>query len=723
MLRRLFAVLFFLGFCTAIHADYFLIRVDLNKPLQKAGTAAPTPGVGPGGPGGFSPGGPGGSPLAPGGSRGPGEGGRPMAPGMGMSPRGSGDGGIYGGGFLDKGEFSLNSRFVFSIVELTKREVLNLPQIVVDESNTIGGSGGAGGLPSPAGLGDGGGAGNPAGGAAVPAGSNLKAAYWVRYLHPFGVAPSATGKTWALATSDTKFDDKGVLFIPNSSMEFHRISEDAGGKMMAMPPVNKYFQDRMSAVKDKTKPANLLPAIQFALEHGLNKEFSEEMEKLAKADPKGKDAVVGSYLKTKKQVEESLPDDSSFNSFAANFAGFNTLGDKHYHVLHDGLPTDPEILEWIKQLELNFRNSYYWFSMMGSPLEMPKNKLKVVLITKPEVYREMYLAILGSRAKTQGFLVPREKLLVLCTKRFDTISEMLSVKNKEWTTTGYDFNQILSGKSGAGYPPTGQILDISYASTLAILNKTLERETIQNTVGNLGTIQLFYANGLFPSSVLLPDWLSEGLGSVFETPFCSPWMNFAGPNSLHLPKFRTTYKSKRNPKEMLAIIDRLFTSDISVEESKRAEIEQMRTDAWALVYFLVKKKTASFLAYCKDLEMMPRDIPLRGAQMRKLFTKHFYKADPDLKKAETAFALEWIEFIFTENLEGERFFSELRRIQDEMLKTQNLDAEVDPTENMLLRLLLTDTVPVGGNPGEAGGPGGVPPGGEGRPGGAPGGSR
>ncbi len=58
-----------------------------------------------------------------------------------------------------------------------------------------------------------------------------------------------------------------------------------------------------------------------------------------------------------------------------------------------------------------------------------------------------------------------------------------------------------------------------------------------------------------------------------------------------------------------------------------------------------------------------------------------------------------------------------------MLKTQNLDAEVDPTENMLLRLLLTDTVPAGGNPGEAGGPGGVPPGGEGRPGGAPGGSR
>ena len=83
MLRRLFAVLFFLGFCTAIHADYFLIRVDLNKPLQKAGSAAPAPGVGPGGPGGFGPGGPGGSPLAPGGSRGPGEGGRPMAPGMG----------------------------------------------------------------------------------------------------------------------------------------------------------------------------------------------------------------------------------------------------------------------------------------------------------------------------------------------------------------------------------------------------------------------------------------------------------------------------------------------------------------------------------------------------------------------------------------------------------------------------------------------------------------
>lgn len=713
MFRRAFAVLFLLGFCTAIQADYFLIRVDLNRPLQKAGGATPGGPAGPGGPGGSGgPGGPGGSPLGSGGPGGPGGRpgmGGPAGPGggLGMKPGGpgaGGEGGIYGGGILDKGEFTLDSRFVFSVVELTKREVLNFPPIIVDENNNISGGGGAGG---------------PAGGAPDPGavglpGSGLKSAYQLRYLHPFG---PPQGKTWVLASTDTPLDNKGVLFVPNSSMEFHRISEDSGAKAVAMPEIGKTYRDRLNAVKERTKSTAMVPVLKFALEHGLAKDFSEEMDKLAKADPKGKDPILAAYAKTKKDVEAMPQDDPGFASFAPSFTGFNNISEKHYHILHDGLPGDPEINEWVKHLELNFKNFFYWFTVQGAPIELPKTRMKVVLVTKQEVYQEMHMSILGSKAKTQGFLVPREKLLIICTKKLDTISEMLAVKNKEWTATGYDFNQILSGKPNSGYPATAQILDISYASALAILNKTLDREAIWHTIGKLGTIQLFYATGMFPTSVVLPEWLSEGLGSVFETPYCSPWMNFAGPNSLYLPKFRTTYKSKRNPREMLAIIDRLATGVVTLHKSSQVEIEQMRTDAWALVYFLVKKKTPDFLAYCKGLDSMPRDIPLQGKQMGLLFKKHFLSSDPDTNKAATAFALEWIEFMFSESLEGERFFTDLRRIQDEMLKTQNLDGETNPVENMLLRFLLTDTLPAAGNP-DGGGPGAGGSPGALRPGGA-----
>ena len=98
--------------------------------------------------------------------------------------------------------------------------------------------------------------------------------------------------------------------------------------------------------------------------------------------------------------------------------------------------------------------------------------------------------------------------------------------------------------------------------------------------------------------------------------------------------------------------------------------------------------------------MFPKDVVLSKSLVTKIFNKHFLAADSaDVKKAQTAFLLEWIDFIFTENLEGEKFFVDLRRIQSEMLKTQDLSVIEDPTENMVLRLLLeggveTDGVPV-----------------------------
>jgi hypothetical protein len=128
--------------------------------------------------------------------------------------------------------------------------------------------------------------------------------------------------------------------------------------------------------------------------------------------------------------------------------------------------------------------------------------------------------------------------------------------------------------------------------------------------------------------------------------------------------------------------------------------EQFNTESWALVYFLVKKKQTAFMAFCKDFEMFPKDVVLSQSLVTKIFNKHFLAADSaDVKKAQTAFLLEWIDFIFTENLEGEKFFVDLRRIQSEMLKTQDLSVIEDPTENMVLRLLLeggveTDGVPV-----------------------------
>lgn len=694
MLSRIIALAIFLITTAAIHAEYYLIRVDLTRPLDKGAAAGPGAGV----------------PMPPGGAFVPppmpgGPGVRPMRP---MTPPGVGPGeGGFSGGIIEKGEFTLNSRFVFTVVELNKRVPVPqqaFPWIIVDGNNKISQQGAAAGAGQP----------NPAQPGAVPgvqsADADLKIGRWYRFDHPWN-----GGKTMPLVTTDVLGAITGEYFVPNSSMQFVQIISDESvkGKSVALPSISKILADRTAALKDKKSVNDVVDKVgKFALEHGMTKEFKDTMDLLIK-ESKSKAPILETYSKTKKAIEEKGSPDPAFAALSKSFVGFNQENSDHFEVIHDGLPNDADVKLWVAQLEKNYTTFFMWFSLNGTQIEIPKTKLSVVITTKPDVYNEMHLALLGNKAKVQGFMLPREKLLVLCTKRLDPISEMLGVKMKEWTTKGYDFNQLLKGIIGQGNPPAADHLDVSYSGALSVLNRALDQETVWNTIGNFGTLQLFYATKTLPSNVILPKWFSEGLAGVFETPHCSPWMSFGSANSYHLPLFRQIYKNKRNPIEFEAILLRLMTSSNAAKLSPQAGQEQFNSEAWALVYFLIKKKQTAFMAFCKDFEMSPKDVVLSPGVVFKSFTKHFLAADSaDMKKAQTTFLLEWIDFIFTENLEGEKFFVDLRRIQSEMLKTQDLSVTEDPTENMILRLLLeggVETDAVSGNT-QPGGPGAIPPG-------------
>ncbi|NBR05042.1 MAG: DUF1570 domain-containing protein [Planctomycetes bacterium] len=682
MLSRIIALAIFFITTAAIHAEYYLIRVDLTKPLEKGPAAGAGVGV----------------PMPPGGVPMP----MPVGPGI-RPPRPKGPGAVPGeggfsGGIIESGEFTLNSRFVFTVVELNKRlAVPQLPYIIVDQDNKITQQGAPAGQP----------AGQPGGAPSaqpVVTDAKLKVGHWNRFDHPWN------GKTMPLVTTDVPGAITGEYFVPNSSMQFVQIISDESikGKAVALPSLSKILTERTAGLKDKKSVSDVVDKVgKFALEHGMTKEFKDTMDLLIK-ESKSKSPIIEIYSKTKKATEEKGNPDPAFAALSKSFVGFSQENSDHFEVIHDGLPNDPEVKLWVAQLEKNYSTFFMWFSLHGTQIELPKNKLSVVITTKPDVYNEMHLSLIGNKPKAQGFILPREKLLVLCTKRLDPISEMLGLKMKEWTTKGYDFNQLLIGKIGQGHPPAADILEVVYAGALAVLNRALDQETVWNTIGNFGTLQLFYATKTLPTNVVLPKWFSEGLAGVFETPHCSPWMSFGSANSYHLPLFRQIYKNKRTPVEFEAILSRLLANTNAPNLSPQAGQEQFNTESWALVYFLVKKKQSAFMAFCKDFEMLPKDVVLSQSLVTKIFNKHFLTADSnDVKKAKTNFCLEWIDFIFTENLEGEKFFVDLRRIQSEMLKTQDLSVSEDPSENMILRLLLeggleTSGVPGNTQPGETG---------------------
>jgi len=229
MLSRIIALAVFFITTAAIHAEYYLIRVDLTKPLEKA-AAGPSAGVPM----------PGGVPMPPPG--GPGV--RPMRT---MAPPGVGAGeGGFSGGIIEKGEFTLNSRFVFTVVELNKRVAVPqqvFPWIIVDGDNKINQQGApAAGQPNAA---------QPGVAGAPPAvtDAQLKVGHWNRFDHPWG------GKTMPLVTTDAPGAITGEYFVPNSSMQFVQIISDESvkGKSIALPSLSKTLTDRSAALKDKKK--------------------------------------------------------------------------------------------------------------------------------------------------------------------------------------------------------------------------------------------------------------------------------------------------------------------------------------------------------------------------------------------------------------------------------------------------------------------------------------
>ncbi|MBY0327594.1 MAG: hypothetical protein K2Q30_11795, partial [Gemmataceae bacterium] len=406
MLSRIIALAIFLITTAAIHAEYYLIRVDLTRPLEKAAAAGPGAGV----------------PMPPGGAFVPppmpgGPGVRPMRP---MTPPGVGSGeGGFSGGIIEKGEFTLNSRFVFTVVELNKRIAVAqtiFPWIIVDQNNKISQQGApAAGQPNPA---------QPGGAPGAPPAvkdPQLKIGHWNRFDHPWN------GKTMPLVTTDAPGAITGEYFVPNSSMQFVQIISDESvkGKAVALPSISKILADRTAALKDKKSANDVVDKVgRFALEHGMTKEFKDTMDLLIK-ESKSKSPILETYSKTKKAIEEKGAPEPAFAALSKSFVGFNQENSDHFEVIHDGIPNDPDVKLWVAQLEKNYTTFFMWFSLNGTQIEIPKTKLSVVITTKPDVYNEMHLALLGNKAKGQGFMLPREKLLVLCTKRLDPISEML----------------------------------------------------------------------------------------------------------------------------------------------------------------------------------------------------------------------------------------------------------------------------------------------------------
>ncbi len=708
MRRWLWAVTALMGLGTAAHAEYVIIRVLLNSSNGSGAPAGPPGGMG-GTPGGML--GMGGGPP-PGGMIG--IGGGPPPGGFGGRP-----GGMAGG-----------------------------PP-----------PGGMGGIPGPPPGGMGGGP--PPGAPPAPGGFG---AFGFSGANPGTPNPGQTAapprSKYALGADEyvtAVVEAKGGLhLVPLQAFRQERV----GGNNLYHAAANHlwgttYFDaradgivldmNRLATPKDQLAnrhrlmkeptPDKNLDLAEWCLTVGLPDDCMAIMDKLstndkALANPKIK-AVLDAYQKVKEVITAAPAKTNVAKEWQARF-NFTMATSKHYAIIHpDGL--QESATRRLEFLEDNFKTFYLWFAMRGEALRGPAEKLPAVIVADTVEFRKYRDAFEATNLVADGFHARRENLAVFSGRRLDKASvnfeQLLKDVYRKYRPADLFKAKLPDPKDRDG----DKFTEYARACTLALVDNALQRESEISSATHEGTQQLFAETGLLPRTVIAPEWVRFGLGSLFEMPK-GPFPGGAGkvkvafyrggggPNWAYM-----RYYEEMRDQGLLRDANRDFIGTVADDyfrvarlmrteakdidgESKETQSEKAyakaRTLSWSLVYFMAKERFPQFKQFLQEMAKLPRDAELDEEATITALAKAFGYATAGLSGVDSAdkrfsiIAVDWKNFM------------ERQQSPSRMLKVENLVIEPDPSG--------TPGGP-GGFPGLPGGPGGFPgiPGSPGGPGAPP----
>jgi hypothetical protein len=196
---------------------------------------------------------------------------------------------------------------------------------------------------------------------------------------------------------------------------------------------------------------------------------------------------------------------------------------------------------------------------------------------------------------------------------------------------------------------------LNYAKLVALASAAAMEEGELAAVSHEATQQLASASGLLPRRVKVPQAVRHGMASFMETPKSygeydapSVWSGVGGQHWVYLPFVKKLLAGEKNGTMTYATIgntekkikvDKLsilrILTDGSFEQVAKAEKHEVepydlkaRSEAWALVSYLMRDKTANWIRFCGEFGAMPRDMDLSNETIQLAFGRAFDLVDP-----------------------------------------------------------------------------------------------
>ncbi len=385
------------------------------------------------------------------------------------------------------------------------------------------------------------------------------------------------------------------------------------------------------AEKEKSADA-CIEAARWALHQGLLQEFKDAASAAWRIDKNN--AAVQRLAKMNLAIKQPLPDspeqEQEMRQFVRGSRTMRFQRSDHFLLLHDTSDEKDKRSqktradERLELLETVFSSFLLKFSLEGYDLEVPKERLKVVLFAEKDDYLR-FVELLGPNlSKASGFYDRKNNISVFYDQGTDESFESL-----------YRLNQELQGqkKSLVKDRAPGARDVVRLADTIQLLTEVARENLDIEVVTHEATHHMASNTGLMPGEAPVPLWAAEGLATYFESPKDAAWSGIGAVNEERLEWYRELEGDREHSNIDFIVSDRVFRLAGSHGSTLHAYGQ-----AWALTHFLMDQHFDKLIKWYKLIAAKPADKPLSADELQATFDEVFGKDKSELD-------LEWRKYM------------------------------------------------------------------------------
>jgi hypothetical protein len=400
--------------------------------------------------------------------------------------------------------------------------------------------------------------------------------------------------------------------------KFGSLYFDRNTKIHKVPSTYEQYAQKLTAAKTKQDAEFTMEVARWALKHGLLRQFHQAVDLAKEYDPQNEEVARIELLRAKMAADfgDFSEQEKQLRKYVRK-RDMRVALSEHFILLHDTperpaegrrLPRSEERLQLLEQVYETFLFTFY---ARGVELEVPRERLMVVLFNDYADFRAFTDQLGPEMASAAGFYSPVENISVFFDHSTKDEMEALTRKAEE---LGEARDRAIKQRS----PLVKHIRRL--ADTLELLVEVTKENYDIEVVSHEATHHMAANTGLLPRHVRIPSWVHEGLATYFESPDEAVWSGVGAVNSERLDWYRALAVDRQHSNIDFIVGDQIFTFAASNGATLHGYGQ-----AWALTHFLMETRFDQFMKFYRRLGEMPPDMVLSPQLLTRLFNETFGK--------------------------------------------------------------------------------------------------